>query len=201
MAQAYISTAQPALRIVNVEAVATGTTAASYSNRVPTSIKPTSGVVLDASLTQGYWNPSLIKVCPFGSKDDQTSWTTSGTTTGFRLIGWQSYADLQSGDVYWCPTILAQYALLFASTPSNIGITDTTYSAAFFFSGGAVQLGTGAFPAPNTYMPTPAGGGSITTPASYLIDIAGSQLVTVDFICPAPGVGRTTAMGLLWYAI
>ena len=195
MAQAYISTAQPNLRLMSVESVP-----ASYTSRVPTITKPTAGIVLDYTLTQGYWNPSLIKVMPWGAKNNQTAWTTSSATTGFRLIGWQSYADASSGQLFWCPTILAAYSLLFASTPTNIGIDDTPNQAAFFFAGGAAQLGTGSFPTPNTYLPTPAGGGSITTPASFLVDTTGAQLVTADFIAPSASP-QTVTMGLLWYAI
>lgn len=197
MTQAYISTAQPNLRLVSVESVA-----ATYTSRVPTVTKPTAGIVLDHTLTQGYWNPSLIKVMPWGSKSDQTAWTTTGATTGFRLIGWQSYADQVSQQTVWCPTILAAYSLLFSTTPTNIGIDDTPDSAAYFFAGGAAQLGgaPGSFPTPNVYLPTPAGGGAITTPASFLVDIAGSQLVTVDFIAPSASPATVT-MGLLWYAI
>lgn len=198
MAQAYISTAQPNLRLVSI----TNTSISdAYTSRTPTTTKPTVGVVLDYSLTQGYWNPSLIKVMPWGAKSDGTAWTTSAATTGFRLIGWQSYADASTGNTFWCPSILAAYSLLFASGAPAAAIGDTQYGSARFFGGGAAQLGgaPASFPTPNVYLPGGTTGGTITTPASFLVDIAGAQLVTVDFIRPA---AETTAnMGLLWYAI
>ena len=195
MAQAYISTAQPNLRLVSV---ANTSISDDYTSRTVTTTKPTVGVVLDYSLTQGYWNPSLIKVMPWGAKSDGTAWTTSGTTTGFRLIGWQSYADASTGNTFWCPTILTSYSLLFATGAPAAAIGDTQYGNARFFGGGT-NPSTPTFPVPNVYAPGGTAGGTITTPASWLVDIAGSQLVTVDFIRPA---AETTAnMGLLWYAI
>jgi len=193
MAQAYISTAQPALRRMTVTSVP-----AAYTSPVPTTTKPTTGIVLDSSLTQGYWNPSLIKALPWGAKSDGTSWTTSGTTTGFRLIGWQSYRNAADTATWWFPTILTQYSLLFATGAAALSIDGT--NDAFVFGGGT-NPSTPAFPVPNVYAPGGTAGGTITTPASWLVDIAGSQLVTADFIAPAPGGALTVNMGLFWYCI
>jgi hypothetical protein len=194
MAQAFISTGQPNLRQMSVDSVA-----ASFTNRVPTDVKPTSGVVLDMDLTQGYASPSLIRITPYGRRSDNNTWTTSGATTSVRLIGWQKFDDRNnSGDIWWMPTILAQYSLLFASgatlysfgTPGDIG-----------FFGGGTNPSAPVFPPVNVYTPGGTAAGSITTPASWLVDLAGAQLVTADFIAPAPGGGVTITMGLFWYAI
>jgi len=194
MAQAFISTGQPNLRQMSVDSVP-----ASYTSRVPVNTKPSSGVVLDMDLTQGYASPSLLRVTPYGRRSDNSTWTTTGTTTGFRLIGWQRLDDRDnSGDIWWVPTILAQYSLLFASGAALYGMGNPV-DVAFF--GGGTNPSAPVFPPPNVYTPGGTSGGSITTPASWLIDLAGAQLVTADFIAPAPGGGLTITMGLFWYAI
>lgn len=196
MAQAYISTAQPALRRMTVTSVA-----ATYTSRVPTTTKPTTGIVLDSSLTQGYWNPSLLRATPWGVKSDGTSWTTTSTTTAFRLVGWQSYRNAADTATWWFPTILAEHTLLFGTGAAALSIDGT--NDAFVFSGTGAALTTPGFPTPNVYSPNGAAttSGSTLTPASVLVDIAGSQLVTADFIAPAPGGALTVSMGLFWYAI
>lgn len=192
MAQVFISTGQPNIRRMTVTGVG-----ASYTSPVPTTTRPTTGIVLDATVAQGYDNSSLIKVMPWGVKSDGTSWTTTGTTTGFRLIGWQSYRNAAGTATWWFPTILSQYSLLFASGAAALSIDGT--NDAFVFGGGT-NPSTPAFPAPNVYAPGGTAGGTITTPASWLVDIAGSQLVTADFIAPSASPA-TVNMGLFWYAI
>lgn len=192
MAQVFISTGQPNLRRMTVTGVGV-----SYTSPVPTTTRPTTGIVLDATVAQGYDNSSLIKVMPWGVKSDGTSWTTTGTTTGFRLIGWQSYRNAAGTATWWFPTILSQYSLLFASGAAALSIDGT--NDAFVFGGGT-NPSNPTFPAPNVYAPGGTAGGSITTPASWLVDIAGSQLVTADFIAPSASPA-TVNMGLFWYAI
>lgn len=201
MAQVFISTGQPSIRRMSIASVATGTTAATYGNVVPTTTRPTTGIVLDANVAQGCDDSSLIKVMPFGVLDNGTAWATSGTTTGFRLVAWQSYRNAAGTATWWFPTILTQHTLLFGTGASALSIDGT--NDAFMFSGSGAALTTPGFPAPNVYSPngTSTTSGSNLAPASFLVDLTGAQLVTVDFICPAPGAGRTATMGLFWYAI
>lgn len=199
MAQAFISTGQP-----NMRATITDLVGATYAQRISTNIRPTAGIVLDNTEAQGYSSPSLLRVTPFGYKSDATAWTTSGTTTSFRLYGWQPYTVPASGEIWWTPTLLTQHTLLFASSPQVASIGDNAANAYFFSGTGAVIAdATLTRPAPNIYSPngTATSSGTIQTPASVLVDIVGSQLVTVDFIAPAPGGSLSVSMGVLWYAV
>jgi hypothetical protein len=196
MAQAFISTGQPNLRRMTVNNVA-----ASYTNPVPTSTKPATGVVMDMALSQGYAQPSLLKALPWGALDNGTAWSTSSTTTGMRIVGWQSYRNVAASATWWFPTILAQYTLLFPSTNNGYNVDGT--ADVFVFGGFGAAITTPQFPTPNTFSSngTSTSSGSITTSSSVLVDLAGSQLVTADFIAPAPTAPRTVNMGLFWYAI
>lgn len=195
MAQVFISTGQPNLRRMTVTDVP-----ASYTNRVPTTTRPTTGIVLDATVAQGCDDSSLIKVIPWGVKSDGTSWTTTSTTTSFRLIGWQSYRNAAGSATWWFPTILTQHTLLFGTSASALSIDGT--NDAFMFSGSGAALTTPGFPTPNVYSPNGAAttSGSILSPLSVLVDLTGAQLVTADFIAPSASPA-TVNMGLFWYAI
>ena len=199
MAQAFISTGQP-----NLRATFTTSVAASYSQRVVTQTRPTAGILLDMAQTQGYSQPSLIRVFPCGVRSDGAVWTTSGTTTSFRLYGWQSYYQPDIDETYWVPSLLTQHTLLF---PTSAPITNVgpLGSEMYFFSGTGAVIADATLtrPTPNIYSPngTATSSSSNQTPASVLVDLAGAQLVTIDFIAPAPGGGLTITMGALWYAI
>lgn len=194
MAQAFISTGQPNLRRMTVNNVA-----ASYTNPVPTSTKPATGVVMDMALNQGYAQPSLLKALPWGALDNGTAWTTATTTTQVRIVGWQSYRNVAASATWWFPTILAQYALLFPTTNNGYSVDGTT--DVFVFGSANAIASAPAYPAPNVYSTNGTAAGAITTSSSLLVDLAGSQLVTADFIAPAPTAPRTVNMGLFWYAI
>ena len=195
MAQVFISTGQPNLRRMTVTDVP-----ASYTNRVPTTTRPTTGIVLDETVAQGFDHTSLIKVMPWGVKSDGTSWTTTSTTTGFRLVAWQSYRNVAGSATWWFPTILTQHTLLFGTGASALSIDGT--NDAFMFSGSGTAITTPGFPAPNVYSPNgaSASSGSVLSPLSVLVDLTGAQLVTADFIAPSASPA-TVNMGLFWYAI
>ena len=198
MAQAFISTGQP-----NLRATFTSNVGASYSQQIVTQTRPTAGILLDMAQTQGYSQPSLIRVFPCGERSDGLVWTTSGTTTSFRLYGWQAYQPAPN-QTWWVPSLLTQHTLLFpTSAPvANVGPGGANF---YFFSGTGAVIADATLtrPTPNIYSPngTSTSSGSNQTPASVLVDLAGSQLVTIDFIAPAPSGGLTITMGALWYAI
>ena len=195
MAQVFISTGQPNLRRMTVTDVP-----ASYTSRVPTTTRPTTGIVLDATVAQGFDDCSLIKVMPFGVLDNGTAWATSALTTGFRLVAWQSYRNAAGSATWWFPTILSQHTLLFGTGASALSIDGT--NDAFMFSGSGAAITTPGFPTPNIYSPNgvTATSGSILSPLSVLVDLTGAQLVTADFIAPSASPA-TVNMGLFWYAI
>ena len=129
--------------------------------------KPSSGVVYDQQLNG--MSPSLLRIMPYASS------TSIGASTGVRVVGWTGKVDSTDGLTYWLPTVLADFNLSFTSG------TVPTYS----LDGGtqrpfAVITQVAGTPAANLYSPGTAAAGNVEV-ASAMVDIAGAQIVTVQF--------------------
>lgn len=177
MADATITTYQR-----NLSNVAVASVPASYAVIVPTTTKPTSGVLVDHKAQSGNSSPSLIRATPYAS-------ATGGTGVGMRLIGWAIKVDASTGNDTYIPFVLGDFTLTFSTgtvpTWSIDGATQRPYAK-------AVQV-TGT-PAANLYSPGTASA-SNEEPATVLVDLAGCQLVTAQFKSsgsPNMGVFYTT---------
>ena len=163
MADATIITYQRPYSNVSVASVG-----ASYGSIATLSAtKPSSGVVYDQQLNG--MSPSLLRIMPWS--DD----TSIGSATGVRVVGWTGKVNSTDGLTYWLPTVLADFNLSFTSG------TVPTYS----LDGGtqrpfAVITQVAGTPAANLYSPGTAAAGNVEV-ASAMVDIAGAQIVTVQF--------------------
>lgn len=178
MADATIITYQR--NFSNVSVASVGANYASIATLSTT--KPTSGLVYDTQ-TMGM-APSLIRILPYASS------TSIGAATGVRVVGWTGEVNSADGLTYWLPTVLADFNLTFSSgtvpTYSLDGSTQRPFATI------AQVAGT---PAANLYSPGTAAAANVE-PAAALVDIVGSQIVTVQFKAasgtPTMGVFATT---------
>lgn len=178
MADATIITYQRNFNNVSVASVG-----ASYGSIATLSAtKPSSGVVHDQQLSG--ISPSLLRIMPYASS------TSIGAATGVRVVGWTGEVNSADGLTYWIPTVLADFNLTFSSgtvpTYSLDGATQRPFATI------AQVAGT---PAANLYSPGTASAANVE-PAAALVDIVGSQIVTVQFKAasgtPTMGVFATT---------
>lgn len=178
MADATIITYQRNFNNVSVASV--GATYASIATLSAT--KPSSGVVHDQQLSS--ISPSLLRITPYASS------TSIGAATGVRVVGWTGEVNSADGLTYWLPTVLADFNLTFSSgtvpTYSIDGATQRPF---------AIITQVAGTPAANLYSPGTAAAANVE-PAAALVDIVGSQIVTVQFKAasgtPTMGVFATT---------
>jgi hypothetical protein len=172
MATANIITPSNAFARTTVNSVAS-----TFTALLPTSTKPTSGIILDVN-QQGPW--SLLHLIP-------TSSISTGTGVGIRITGYNLYTSTSSV-LWYMPTTLFEGSLTYTSgTVPNLSIDGTNDTKLF----NSITQTAGA-PAPNLYSP----GGSnnaLTIPASITLDINGSQMVVVQFTSSA-----TPNMSVFW---
>jgi hypothetical protein len=178
MADATIITYQR--NFSNVSVASVGATYASIATLSAT--KPSSGVVHDQQLSS--ISPSLLRITPYASS------TSIGAATGVRVVGWTGDVSSTDGLTYWLPTVLADFNLTFSSgtvpTYSIDGATQRPF---------AIITQVAGTPAANLYSPGTAAAANVE-PAAALVDIVGSQIVTVQFKAasgtPTMGVFATT---------
>jgi hypothetical protein len=151
--------------------VAVASVGASYPAADWSATKPTSGIMYD--MTSGLLqaeNFSLVNALPFAT----TTWTTSGSTTGVRFVGWNSYTSAD-GNVFWIGSVIADISLLFTSgSVQSIAIDAVNHRP---FSGVTQQSGT---PIAYTYSPFTSSSAA-TDAARVLIDPIGFQLLQAQF--------------------
>lgn len=144
--------------------------------------KPSSGVVYDQQLNG--MSPSLLRIMPYASS------TSIGSATGVRVVGWTGKVNTTDGLTYWLPTVLADFNLSFTSGSVPTYSLDGGTQRPF-----AVITQVAGTPAANLYSPGTAAGGNVEV-ASAMVDIAGAQIVTVQFKAasgtPTMGVFSTT---------
>jgi len=180
MADARIATLDRPLEIVQISGVS-----AAFSDLVPTTTKPTAGLLYDAtsSATGGLVSdPSLLFVTPFSS-------AASGTGIAMRLTGWKSFTNL-SGTVYWMPTTLFHATLAFRSGSPIPSFAPQSGQSRNLFNG---ITPTAISPSYSTFNPAVLASTNALA-ASAVIDPIGSRLVTAQFT----GSGSPT-MGVLWH--
>lgn len=163
MADATIITYQRPYTNVSVASV--GSSYASIATLSAT--KPSSGVVHDQQLNG--MSPSLLRIMPYASS------TSIGSATGVRVIGWTGKVSSADGLTYWLPTVLADFTLAFTSGTVPTYSLDSGTQRPF-----ATIAQVGGTPAANIYSPGTASGSNVEV-ASAMVDIAGSQIVTVQF--------------------
>jgi len=180
MADATIITYQR--NFSNVSVASVGATYASIATLSAT--KPSSGVVHDQQLSS--ISPSLLRITPYASS------TSIGAATGVRVVGWTGEVSSTDGLTYWLPTVLADFNLTFSSTTGSIPTYSLDGGTQRPFATIAQVAGT---PAANLYSPGTAAAANVE-PAAALVDIVGSQIVTVQFKAasgtPTMGVFATT---------
>lgn len=144
---------------------------------VPSTTKPTVGVVLDTTLSANSQSlgANLIDIMPWSS-------IGTNTLTYVRVIGWKLYPGAIAP--WYIPRILGEYQLLFTSgTKPSFDIDGVLFP----FTGVNQASAT---PGGNVY--TPYGTNNFDTALAHLIvDIAGSEMVTIQF----RSTGGTPNMG------
>ena len=180
MADATIITYQRAYNNVSVASVG-----ATYVAIPATTTKPTSGVVHDQQLSG--ISPSLLRILPYANS------TSIGADTGVRVIGYTTRVDsTNTTDVYYIPTVLADFHLTFSTTTGSIPNMGIDGGVQRPFAIITQVVGT---PAANLYSPGTSSAANFA-PAAAMIDMAGYQLVVVQFKAasgtPTMGVFATT---------
>lgn len=157
MATANIITPANAYGRVSVASVGTTFTALQ-----PTTTQPTSGVIY-AQNEAGPW--SLLNIMPASS-------VATGAAS-IRVTGYNLHTS-STNVLWWMPMTLFEGTLGYTSgTVPTWSVNDTERP----FHSVAQSIGT---PAANLYTPG-LGSGTVTTPASFTVDVAGSQMVVVQF--------------------
>lgn len=117
------------------KALATSSTDAAYSSRVPQSAEPTGAGVIDLSGTQ-VAVPNAIMLCPYAT-------CSSNDTYGMRLFGWRK-AILEPSSLLWIPVLLLEVNL---TAGLSSGVTGGLVGAAELFAdtvnlsfGGGVEV-------------------------------------------------------------
>jgi hypothetical protein len=178
MADASIITYQRPYTNVSVASV--GSSYASIATLSAT--KPSSGVVHDQQLNGS--SPSLLRIMPYASS------TSIGSATGVRVVGYTGEVNSADGLTYWLPTVLADFNLTFSSGTVPTYSLDSATQRPF-----AVIAQVAGTPAANLYSPGTAAASNVEV-ASAMVDIAGHQLVQVQFKAasgtPTMGVFTTT---------
>jgi hypothetical protein len=177
MAEAQIITVQRQYGNVTLPTVP-----ASYPSIAPTTTKPAAGVLHDQVVNA--ISPSLMRVLPYSAA------TSIGAATGMRLVGWNIRIDSSTGNTTYVPTVLADFSLSFTTGTVPTWSMDGATQRPF-----AVIAQVAGTPAGNLYSPGTAAATNVE-PASAMVDIAGSQMVTVQFRAasgtPTMGVFVTT---------
>lgn len=180
MADARIATLETPLNIVQVSGIS-----ASFTDLVPTTTKPTSGLLYDATQSgEGAFqqNPSLLFVTPFSS-------ASSGSSIAMRLTGWKYFVNL-SGTAYWMPTLLFQATLTYRSgSPIPTFLSETGQTRNLFNGITPVAVS----PSYSTFNPLVLAATNALA-ASAVIDPIGSRLVTASFTSSG-----SPTMGVLWH--
>jgi hypothetical protein len=178
MADATIITYQRLYTNVSVASV--GSSYASIATLSAT--KPSSGMVYDQQLNG--MSPSLLRIMPYASS------TSIGSATGVRVVGYTGEVNSADGLTYWLPTVLADFNLTFTSGTVPTYSLDSATQRPF-----AVIAQVAGTPAANLYSPGTAAASNVEV-ASAMVDIAGHQLVQVQFKAasgtPTMGVFVTT---------
>lgn len=182
MAQAFISTGQNDFRRISVASVPATYAAA---GAVLTTTKPSAaaGIMIDwRANADTNRNASLLRLMPWSS-------SKVATGVGMRVLGWSIYPEKTSSDVWWIPTVLADFTLTYTSgTVPEYTIDGQATST---FSGIVQVAGT---PPANAYSPASILASNVE-PAAVLLDTVGCELVTVQFKSsgtPTMGVFYTT---------
>jgi hypothetical protein len=176
MAQAQIITVQRPYNNVSVSGVA-----ASYAAIAPTTTKPSAGILQDQDTMPV--SPQFVRVLPYVSRTD-------AGTTGMRLIGWSIRTDSSTGNATYIPNVLADFTLTLSTgtvpTWSIDGATQRPFAIIAQVTGTPTQ---------SLYSPGTAAATNVE-PAAAVVNIVGSQLVTVQFRAasnaPTMGVFTTT---------
>jgi hypothetical protein len=178
MGQAEIVTGQPSFSLVEPT-----TAGASFTAIAETTTKPSTNLVYDFQQWTTNTLPSLLRVMPFSN-------INNGTSVGMRIIGWTRFVQ-PNGIPFYLPTILGEFVLTYTSGTVPTGDIDPA-GTLYLFSGITHVAGT---PAPNRYSPATTLA-SDTALASVMVDVIGSQYVTLDF--KSSGSAK---MGAFWCTI
>jgi hypothetical protein len=148
-----------------------------YDVAVPTATLPTTtSQTFMVPMANGN-TQSLMRLVPFHSANN-------ATTPGVRVIGWATYVQTNSTPIY-VPTLLADLACAYNSTAGSIPSLSVNGTTQHFFH--AITVASGV-PTVNVYTPG-TGAAAGTPPASVIIDIVGSQYVTLQFESSAGTMG------------
>jgi hypothetical protein len=179
MGQAEIVTGQPSLALA-IEQVAGANFPA-----LAAGAKPSVGLVYDYQQWTTNTLPSLLRLIPYST-------INNGTSVGMRVIGWNEAMQANGTPMYF-PTILGEFVLTYTSgTVPSPSFDFGVVQACALFSGITHVAGT---PAPNRYSPATVNAAD-TAIASVMIDVIGSQYVTLNF----KSSGSPT-MGAFWCTI
>lgn len=179
-----ISTIQSAYSFLAPLAAHTGVgTTAVYQEAVPTTTKPTAGVLYSGNPNE----PNLLVVIPFASS------VSSQTSIGMRIIGWSSLS--QSSSVLWVPTVLFDSTLVSVSGATSRSVGGSTV----YFMNSIVAI-TG-HPTSNLYHPAAGTGTTNNTGiATAVIDSVGSEIIQAQFKS-SNASANNSFMGCLWRTI
>lgn len=162
MADATITTYQRNLSNVST------TSAATFAAIAPTSTKPTAGVVVDHRTATGNGAPSMIRAIPYAA-------LTTGTSIRMRFVGWAIEVDNATGTEFYVPFVLGDFNLSFTSGTIPTWTLDGATQRPF-----ATITQVAGTPSANPYSPGTANSANVE-PAAVLLDLAGCQLVSVQF--------------------
>lgn len=177
---AFLCTPQPNYGKVEMAASISANT---YDAAIPTTTAPTSGGQTLLVYSPTNEDPNLLKITPYSS-------SSSAGSPMVRVIGWNSY--IQSSTTLYVPTLLAELTLSYSTATAAVSVDGNNR---FFFHNITASSGV---PTVNLYSPGTASAANNVPPAFALIDVVGSQFVTLQF---KSSTTSSNICGALWCAI
>jgi hypothetical protein len=177
---AFLCTPQPNFGKVEMAA---SISANAYDAAIPTTTAPTSTGQTLLVYSPSNEDPNLLKITPYSS-------SSSAGSPMVRVIGWSSY--IQSATTLYVPTLLAELTMSYSTATASVSVDGANR---FFFHNITASSGV---PTVNLYSPGTASAANNVPPAFALIDVVGSQFVTLQF---KSSTTSSNICGALWCAI
>jgi hypothetical protein len=177
---AFLCTPQPNFGKVEMSA---SISANAYDAAIPTTTAPISSGQTLLVYSPSNEDPNLLKITPYSS-------SSSAGSPMVRVIGWSSY--IQSSTILYVPTLIAELTLSYSTATTSVSVDGNNR---FFFHNITASSGV---PTVNLYSPGTSAAASTVPPAFALIDVVGSQFVTLQF---KSSTTSSNICGALWCAI
>lgn len=147
-----------------------------FATKSPTTTKPSGDGVTEFAPSEGGKVPNNLLVLPFGAGDDDTTFSV-------RVLGWSCIGTL------WVPMILCEYSCTLSAA---VGVANADVTSSDRFADTLSLVANMGNEDIDTTFISPAN----NTPAHFLVDIKGCQLVELTFDMTGATSGNALIRGV-----